>query len=303
MMRQRGSPIELVDLRYFVALADSRNFGHAATSVGVNISTISRHIGRLEDGLGLSLFERGRSGVRLTAGGRAYLLYIRRALSDIETARDLARLSAAAESGEIRLGVLTPPIGSSLVSLLDAWRCSYPNVRLTIREHHHHGLIVALTERRLDAAVLYDNTLSPSIVATPLFREKLVAAVPTDHRLSTFEDIRWADIAAEIVMIQGWDDGQGLREVISSHLGVDAIFHQNAASSLTLLSLVASRQGITLVLEGLATLNIAGVTFRAINEPNATVAINLVWSPDTEDPVVGRFVAFMRDEARSRGYV
>jgi DNA-binding transcriptional LysR family regulator len=63
--------VEIRDLEYLVASASAGNFGRAAESLGLNTSTISRRIGRLEDELGLALFERGHYGVRLTAGSRA----------------------------------------------------------------------------------------------------------------------------------------------------------------------------------------------------------------------------------------
>lgn len=79
--------MEVRDLEYLVASAAAGNFGRAAEWLGLNTSTISRRIGRLEDELGLALFERGHSGVRLTAGGRAVMLHVRRALAELDAVR------------------------------------------------------------------------------------------------------------------------------------------------------------------------------------------------------------------------
>jgi len=68
-------------------------------------------------------------------------------------------------------------------------------------------------------------------------------------------------------------------------------------STLALLGLVAMGEGVSIVLESHATLGIPGVSFIPIDEPNAAVSVSLAWSPDIENPVVGNFVAFMRDRA------
>ena len=68
--------MDVQDLTCLVASADAGNLSRAARMLGINTSTISRRIGRLEDELGLALFERGHSGVRLTPGGRAVMLHV-----------------------------------------------------------------------------------------------------------------------------------------------------------------------------------------------------------------------------------
>lgn len=71
--------MEVRDLMYIEASAAAANFTRAAKSLGINTSTISRRVSRLEDELGLALFERGSAGIRLTNGGRALLPHVRRA--------------------------------------------------------------------------------------------------------------------------------------------------------------------------------------------------------------------------------
>ena len=83
--------MEIRDLEYLVASANAGNFGRAAESLGLNTSTISRRIGRLEDELGLALFERGHSGVRLTAGGKAVMLHVRRALAELDAVKTFGK--------------------------------------------------------------------------------------------------------------------------------------------------------------------------------------------------------------------
>ena len=76
--------MEIRDLKYLAAAASTSNFGRAAKSLGVETSTISRHIARLEDELGLALFERANTGVHLTPGGKAVMVHVNRTLAEFD---------------------------------------------------------------------------------------------------------------------------------------------------------------------------------------------------------------------------
>jgi Bacterial regulatory helix-turn-helix protein, lysR family/ABC transporter substrate binding protein len=81
--------MNLADLQYLTASADAGNFARAAKAHGLHASTISRRIGRLEDELGLTLFERGSFGIRLTGGGRS--VHVRLALADLDAVHTAGR--------------------------------------------------------------------------------------------------------------------------------------------------------------------------------------------------------------------
>jgi DNA-binding transcriptional LysR family regulator len=83
-------------------------------------------------------------------------------------------------------------------------------------------------------------------------------------------------------------------------MGCGARFQTHAASKQCILALVAAGFGVTLVTQSQSEVSFPGVAYRPIREENAWVEIDLAWSPEAEDPAVGRFVAFMRDEARAR---
>ena len=121
--------MEIRDLEYLAASATAGNFARAAEAAGISTSTISRRVARLEDELGLALFERGHSGVRLTPGGRAVMQHVRRVLGELEALKSSGSVSGAGDVGEIRLGVRLPPIGTPLLS---------PAVRMAGKEPEHH---------------------------------------------------------------------------------------------------------------------------------------------------------------------
>lgn len=292
--------MEIRDLEYLVASAEARNFGRAAEALGLNTSTVSRRIAHLEDELGLALFERGHSGVRLTAGGKSVIAYARRALAELKSLRRSGKQNGSGHAGQIRLGVWLPPIGEPLASLLRRWRERYANVVLTISEMNDRDLVVALRERQLDVALTSSHTSLPQIVTLPLFRDRIVVAVPAGHALVQQPTVNWAALRDEVILFQEWNNSQATREFYEGLLGHSANLQSHPASKLSVLALVAAGFGVALATAGQSEVTFPGVVYKPIEDDDAHIQIVLAWLPELEDAAVGQFVAFLRDETRSR---
>jgi DNA-binding transcriptional LysR family regulator len=277
--------------------------GRAAEVLGVETSTLSRRVAQVEDELGVTLFERGHFGIRLTVAGKAVMVHVRRLLADLEAVKRSGRCNGSGNVGRIRLGVRMPPIGEPIQSLLSSWHERYPKVDFKLYEMNERDILTALEERRLDAAFMTEHTLWPHAVAEPIYREHLLAALPINHPLATRKTLTWDSLRDETFLVQGWEESQTAREFFASFLGSGVQFQTHAASKQSILALVGSGFGVTLVTRSQSHVRLPGVIFRRILEDNARVAVDLVWMPESEAPAVGRFVAFMRDEARSRGLV
>jgi DNA-binding transcriptional LysR family regulator len=292
--------MEIRDLEYLAASAMTGNFTRAATALGISTSTISRRIARLEDELGLALFERSPSGVRLTPGGRAVVQHVRRALGELDALKSSGTVNAAGEVGAIRFGVRLPLVGTPLLSLLAGWRTRNPNIILTVAELSDRELTEGIEGRRLDVILTTTAALWPRVASVPLFREQLVAVLPQTHACATQPTVHWTDLCDDIVHVQGWDDSQVSRDFYAAFLGSSTRVHVHPASKQSLFALVSAGFGITFTTATQAETEPAGVVLKRIDDTRATVELSLAWLPELEDPAVGRFVAFFRDEARSR---
>lgn len=296
--------MKLRDLEYLVASAAAGNFTRAAKSLGLSTSTISRRMAQLEDELGLALFERGYSGIRLTAGGKAVLMHARRAVAELDAVKFAGKLNGIGAVGELRLGVRMSPIGVAIGALLREWRKNCGNVALTVSEMNERDLAVALDEHRLDVLLAPDVMLPPRAASLPVYRERLFAAVPEDHVLAERSPpVTWYALSGETILVQGWDECQAERDFLGSLLDGRASVRSHAASRQSILALVAAGFGIAIVTESQAAAGFTGTVFRPIGGPDAMLETVLAWLPETEEPAVGRFVAFMRDAVRSRGLV
>lgn len=292
--------MDMVDLRYLSVAAETGNLSRAAESLGIKPSTISRRIARLEDELGVTIFERGSFGIRLTAAGREVMIPVRRTLDGFDSMLQVGKSSGLGMSGHVRLGVRMPPVGTPLQPLLAAWHDRHPDVVLTLHELNDNELSAALAERTLDAALVTTQALRRSANTVPVYREPLVAALPQGHVLASYASLTWALLREQTLLIQGWNDSHLARAFYASLLGEGVKFSSHPASKQSVMALVGAGFGMTLAAKSQSEVLFPSVVYKPIAEDDAWVQVELAWRPTSEDAAVGRFVAFMRDEARSR---
>ena len=292
--------MDLRDLRYLSITVETGSLLHAAQSLGIKSSTISRRITKLEDELGVTIFERGSFGMRLTPAGRDVMVQVRRSLDAIENVIRSGKTTGAAKRGRLRLGVRMPPIGQPLQSLMASWRARHPGVVLTLHELNDNEIFTALVERALDVALVTTHTLRAGAATVPLYREKVVAALPVTHGLAPLDCLTWDQLRAETFLTQEWDGSHAAHDFYASFLGKGVSFSPHPASKQAIMALVAAGFGITLATEGQSEVTFPGVVYKPIAEDDAWLQVELAWLPTSEDAAVGRFIAFMRDEARSR---
>jgi DNA-binding transcriptional LysR family regulator len=294
------STIDFEALQYLLISSEFGTLSRAAESLGIETASLSRRLARVEDELGLTIFERGHGGIRLTAGGHAVIVHVRRLVGDLGALLTMGHNRALGIIGQIRLGMRLPSVGEPIQSLFAAWRERYPNVELIVHEMNERDILMAIEERRLDLALMTKHTLWPRAAGTPIYRERILVALPKGHALARQKRLSWEDLREEVFLVQGWEESQSAREYYASFMGSGVRFGTHSASKQSVLGLVGAGFGITLVTQAQAHVRIPGVVFRHILEDNANVEVQLVWVPENEEAAVGRFVTFMREMSVSR---
>ncbi|MDT0320788.1 LysR family transcriptional regulator [Streptomyces millisiae] len=168
--------MQLQQLRYFTAVAETRHFTRAARREHVAQPSLSQQIRSLERELGAELFSRARGHITLTDAGAALLPLARRILADAETARREVQEVAQLRRGRLRLGA-TPSLCASLVpDVLRTFRDSYPGVELKVHEDGSQDLVRILAAGDLDLALIITplTAQGPALATTELLREELV---------------------------------------------------------------------------------------------------------------------------------
>jgi DNA-binding transcriptional LysR family regulator len=174
--------VQLQQLRYFLAVAETRHFTQAADLLEVSQPTLSKQIHTLESTLGTPLFERVRGAIALTAAGEALLPFARRMIADADAARDEVRDIIGLRRGEVRLGA-TPSLCSSLVpAVLRRFRSAHPGIDLYVTEASSPELSAGLLGHSLDLALIVapERGVDPALDAAPILRESLVVASVAD---------------------------------------------------------------------------------------------------------------------------
>ncbi|CUJ53138.1 LysR family transcriptional regulator [Achromobacter xylosoxidans] len=174
--------MDIRHLRYFLALAEELHFGRAAERAHIEQSPLSRTISQLEDELGVPLFIRSRQGTTLTPAGEA----LREPAREILTAIEQARRKVAAVGGlpaVLRIGLSDGLVQPRLSVLFRRWQ-EQSAVRLDIRELPSGGQEAALRTEQLDIGLSFGVPPSEHLLAEPVWRDPLVAAVPRDHALA-----------------------------------------------------------------------------------------------------------------------
>ncbi|MFJ2867612.1 LysR family transcriptional regulator [Kitasatospora sp. NPDC087314] len=169
--------MQLQQLRYFLAVAETRHFTRAAEAAHVAQPSLSQQIRSLERELGAELFHRTRGNIALTDAGDALLPLARRILVDTESARLAVQETVQLRRGRVRLGA-PPSLCTSLVpDVLRVFRDRYPGVALVVREGGSRDLVRSLAAGELDLALIItppSGEQAPALAVTELLHEELV---------------------------------------------------------------------------------------------------------------------------------
>lgn len=172
--------MQFQQLTYFVAVAETRHFTHAADRCHVAQPSLSKQIASLERELGAVLFSRARGNITLTAAGEALLPLARRILADAATARlEIAEL-VGMKRGRVRLGATPSVCGGLLGRPLARFHERYPGIELILQEGGSRDLVSQLAGGQLDLAlvILPLHGGDTSLVTTPILHDHLVVASP-----------------------------------------------------------------------------------------------------------------------------
>ena len=240
--------MNLRDLRYLVALAELRHFGHAAEACHVSQPTLSTQIKKLEDELGVALVERAPRRVMLTPTGHDIATRARRVLAEVEQMREAARRTCDPEAGSMRLG-LFPTLGPYLLPhVVPRIRARFPRLELLLVEEKTEVVLHMLREGKLDAAVLAMPLHEEWLETEFLFEEPFMLAVPEGHPLTGRRDLRLAELSDQHLLLL--EEGHCLRDQALEvcHLaGAGEKDGFRATSLETLRQMVAGGVGVTLL--------------------------------------------------------
>ena len=193
----------LNELRYIVAVARERHFGRAAESCFVSQPTLSVAVKKLEDELGVSLFERGAGEVTVTGVGAQIVAQAQRVLEEAETIKRLARTGQDPLAGPLRVGAIYTVGPYLFPHLIPIMAERAPHMPLVIEENYTAALTERLRQGKLDTIVISLPFEEPGVTTAPLYDEPFVVLLPSSHPWTQRDSVEVEALGHENVLLLG----------------------------------------------------------------------------------------------------
>ena len=298
--------MELRHLRYFVAIAEERSFTAAAERLWVAQPGLSTQIRRLENELGVRLFERHARGVDLTEAGALFLERARAALAAADAASSVGSDLRGGVAGTLRVGLAIPTRWRGTAALLERFARERDGVELTVLEGDAGTLWHDLREGRLDAVIAPSSFASPDLRTLKLGTEPWAVLVAEGHRLAGTGPIDAQQLQGERIAVTAHRDGAAHDRIVAEvlgELGVTAAMTRSAPGP-ALYRSVACGDATALTTAPVALP--PGVLARPLDPPRA-VPFALLWRDESPSPALAEFVRVtaesLGDAARTRRHL
>jgi LysR family transcriptional regulator, hydrogen peroxide-inducible genes activator len=239
--------LSIRQLQYIVAVADTLGFHRAAERCGVSQPTLSSQVQKLEDVLGVRLFERDRRRVLVTTAGHPIIAHARTVLVGLEDLLRAARETTEPLAGTLRLGVI-PTIAPYLLPwITPAIAKRWPKLRLSLVEQKTDELLADLRAGELDAGLLAVVDGMDDLASEVVLEDPFVAALPSAHPLAKKKQVSIAELEREPVLLL--EDGHCLREQALALCRRTVVTETDlrATSLATLVQMVSAGAGVTLL--------------------------------------------------------
>lgn len=289
---------DLSQLNCFVAVAEELHFGKAAERLCMSQPPLSRQIQLLEHALGLKLFERTSRSVHLTAAGGVFLNDARRLLKLASQAASTAQRTSKGESGRVSIG-FTSVMGFDLIpNLVAAARQALPEIDVVLQEMVTVAQLDALESHTIDLGFMRPLGSRQTLKHKTVDREPLMVALPADHPLAAKDRIELADMDGLPFVMYTPTQGKyyhGLINGLFVASGVMPNYIQYLDHVHTVIGLVRSGLGVSIVPASAAQLRFDNLVFRAMWRHDIYSESRMTWRPDHHNPALDTFIQFATD--------
>lgn len=293
--------IDLRPLRQFVAVAEELHFGRAARRLHMTQPPLTQAVQALERELEVALFVRTKRSVALTPAGHSLLDQARRLLRAADALPAAVRAAAAGRSGLLRLAFVSSIAYGPLPDWLRGFRQAHPEVDVQLREATLDVQLAAFAAEEIDAGFVLHapDAAPPGFGARTVLTEPMLLVLPAAHPLAARRTLRFADAAAEPLVIFPRQITPSLFDaVVAAYRGAGFTprIAQEAIQMQTIVNLVSGGMGVAWVPQSLGQLQRPGVVYRAVQGVRLAAQTSLLW-PEPAPPVVQRFVEHVMGDA------
>jgi DNA-binding transcriptional LysR family regulator len=294
--------MEIKQLKFFLAVAETLNFTRAAERVGIAQPPLSQRIRALERELGTALFTRTKRKVALTQAGETLLIHARRLVNASEHAKGIVRAVRDGRQGMLNVGAIFSTIYTLMPTALRALKAHAPDIAVNLREMTIANQLRALREGQIDVGILRPPVQEPHIVTEVLYEEQFIAALPSDHALSRQRAISVQDFIDNPFIGISPEFSRNYSIVAASAFAAFRdrikVVHETLDMH-TLIALVGAGNGLALVPQSLSFVRVPEVVFRPISFAAPSIAVSLAWHTDSNSALLSRFIDAVRASVRN----
>ena len=292
--------MELRYLKYFVTVAERRNFTRAAEQLHVAQPAISQQIKTLEEELGVALLLRTKRSVKLTAAGHAFLSEAREILAHAELSKQVARRAARGETGSLIIGCVGAGASAFLPKLIQSYRKKFPAVRVHLFELTPEQQLQAFARGKIDVGFtrLLDAADEKNFMQERVYRARLMLAVPDNHALAKAGQVRLEKFAGEDFVMFKRSEAPKLADAMTQ-LCAKAGFTPQVVSELpmiqTMLMAVAASIGVAIVPGCVRSFRQPDVTILTLRPVSPAIDLMLIRPKSEPSPTVSAWLDLVRE--------
>ena len=292
--------------RTLVAVAETGSFRRAAERLDVGHPVGSRRVQKLENVVGVSLFERSSSGTTLTIAGQDFVFRCRKILQQVNVACENARLAGSGATGRLRIGLIGTLSGGVLREILEDFAARHPFVDLVFSEGERSDLFTQLSHRQIDIMVAPGFPDRVAGDALLLAWEAIFVAVSANHTWADRERLDWSELRDTNLIVGGDESASEIRDYVlrgSNTLANGVRIRRHRVGNEGVMMLVGLGMGVSLITEHRLSIVYPNVTFVPISQTKRRVPFSLMWRPENDNPALRRFISLARIEAKKNGAV
>lgn len=295
--------VDARDLEILLAVAEACSFRKAAQKLHIGQSAVSRRVQKLEDLLGVSLFERRSTGARLTYAGSEFVACSSAIFENLKAAVAQAQTAGIATGGKLKIGSMASFSNGPQRELIKTFVQRHPGVDLDFVECERQHMMTMLGHRTLDVVLSVGEPLPENGDGFVLVRAPVYVAVASSEPWADAERLRWSDLTDALFLVSARESGPDIHDYIvrqSTELGRTASIARHQVSRDGIMNLVGLGLGVTVVGDHAAGARYPDVQLVPIAD-NEDIPFSICWRPENDNPALRRFISLARIEARKNG--
>jgi DNA-binding transcriptional LysR family regulator len=292
--------IDIRQLQCAAMAAEMMSFTKAAQKLGIKQSTLSKRVLELERRLGVTLFERTTRGAMPIKTAAEFLATAKRIVGEIDGLQATARAVRCGESGKLVVGFATSLSTGNLRRIISDFLIRVPEVEFKAIEASAALLRQGLDRQEIDVVIVAANIGGDGISRRPLWGERIMVAMPVDHRLAKNDQIYWSDLRQEVFVLPSQFPGPDMADLLIARLAEPGrrphIIEQDVSME-NILSMASLGKFVTLTSETALGITRPGVILQDVHDLTGQTRVDVAayWREDNGNPALRRFFEIIQE--------